>query len=173
MASISAGLAKRGTAGAASLSLPALALSVVLLLAGCGGGSGSSTSTPVLTKQQFIRRAHAICYHLSKKQVRETEAFYKAHGLNAAAPSQRAQERSILAVVLPVVEEKVEELGALPVPEGDESKVRAILSAMERGVHETEAHPEWLAAPSAAHPNPFEESENLVAAYGVWLCAQP
>ena len=76
-------------------------------------------------------------------------------------------------MVLPVVEEKAEELGALPVPEGDEAKVRAIVTAMERGVRETEEHPEWLAASSAAHPNPFAESEQLVAAYGVWLCAQP
>jgi hypothetical protein len=154
---------------------PFVALGLIALVAsGCGGGSSSSSaSEQPLTKQQFIRRAHAICYHLSKKQVRKTEAFYKAHGLDAAEPSQRAQERNIVAVVLPVVEEKAEELGALPVPEGDEAKVRAIVTAMERGVRETKAHPEWLAASSAAHPNPFAESEQLVVAYGVWLCAQP
>jgi hypothetical protein len=146
---------------------------VVLLATGCGGGSDSSTSTPTLTKKQFLQRAHAICYRLSKKQVRETEAFYKAQGLSAAEPSQRAQERNILAVVLPVVEEKAEELGALPAPEGDEAKVRAIVTAMERGVRETEAHPEWLAASTSKHPNPFAESEQLVSAYGEWLCAQP
>jgi hypothetical protein len=146
-------------------------LAALLLFAGCGGGSGPTT--PALTKQQFIRRAHAICYHLSKKQVRKTEAFYAARHLNAAEPDLRAQERNIAAVVLPIVEEKIEELGALPVPEGDEAKVRAILKAMERGVRETKAHPEWLAASSTAHPNPFAESEQLVAAYGVWLCAQP
>jgi hypothetical protein len=154
---------------------PFVALGLIALVAsGCGGGSSSSSaSEQPLTKQQFVRRAHAICYHLSKKQVRKTEAFYKAHGLDAAEPSQRAQERNIVAVVLPVVEEKAEELGALPVPEGDEAKVRAIVTAMERGVRETKAHPEWLAAASAAHPNPFAESEQLVVAYGVWLCAQP
>lgn len=151
-----------------------LGLVVALSAVGCGGGSSdSSASEQTLTKQQFIRRAHAICYHLSKKQVRQTEAFYAAHHLNAAEPSQRDQEKNIVAVVLPVVEEKVEELGALPVPEGDEAKVRAILKAMERGVRETEAHPEWLAASTSKHPNPFAESEQLVAAYGVWLCAQP
>jgi hypothetical protein len=146
---------------------------VVLLATGCGSGSDSSTSTPALTKKQFLQRAHAICYRLSKKQVRETEAFYKAHGLDAAEPSQRAVERNILAVVLPVVEEKIEELGALPAPEGDGAKVQAVLTAMERGVRETKAHPEWLAASTSKHPNPFAESEQLVAAYGVWLCAQP
>lgn len=138
------------------------------MLNGCGGGEEAA-----LTKKQFIRRAHAICYHLSKKQVRETAAFYAAHGSSAAEPDQHAVERNIAAVVLPVVEEKIEELGALPVPEGDEAKVRAILTAMERGVRETEAHPEWLAAASSAHPDPFTASERLVAAYGVWLCAQP
>lgn len=155
-------------------SLFALSMVVLLLVGGCGGGSSSSGgSEQTLTKQQFIRRAHAICYHLSKKQVRKTEAFYAAHHLNAAEPSQRAQERNIVAVVLPVVEEKAEELGALPVPEGDEAKVRAIVTAMERGVRETKAHPEWLAASTSKHPNPFAEAEQLVVAYGVWLCAQP
>lgn len=150
----------------------AVIVGLVLAVAGCGGGE-ATTEKPALTKQQFLNRAHAVCYRLSKKQVRRTEAFYKAHGLNAAAPSQSAQERNIVAVVLPVVEEKIEELGALPVPPGDEAKVGAILKAMERGVRETEAHPEWLAAATAAHPDPFAESERLVAAYGVWLCAQP
>jgi hypothetical protein len=155
-------------------SLVVLGMALLLIVGGCGGGSSSSSgSEQALTKQQFIRRAHAICYRLSKKQVRNTEAFYKAHGLDGAEPSQRDQERNIAAVVLPVVEEKIEELGALPAPEGDEGKVRAVLEAMERGIRETEAHPEWLAAPSSAHPNPFAESEELVAAYGVWLCAQP
>lgn len=152
-----------------------VALGLVALLAvGCGGGaSHSSPSEPSITKKQFLQRAHAICYHLSKKQVRETEAFYRAHGLNTAEPSQRAQERNIVAVVLPVVEEKIEELGALPVPEGDQAKVQAVLAAMERGVRETEAHPEWLAASTSRHQNPFAESEQLVSAYGAWLCAQP
>jgi len=144
---------------------------IALLAAGCGGGSDSSTSAP--TKKQFLQGAHAICYHLSKKQVRETEAFYKAHGLSTTEPSQRAQERNIIAVVLPVVEEKAEELGALPAPAGDEAKVRAIVTAMERGVRGTEAHPGWLAAPTSKHPNPFAESERLVSDYGAWLCAQP
>lgn len=157
-----------------SWSLFALSLIVLLVVSGCGGGSSSSSGPEqTLTKHQFIRRAHAICYHLSKKQVRRTEAFYAAHHLDAAEPSQRAVERNIAAVVLPVVEEKIEELGALPVPEGDEAKVGAILKAMERGVRETRAHPEWLAASTSKHPNPFAESEQLVSAYGVWLCAQP
>lgn len=147
-------------------------LGLLVTFAGCGGGDATSTK-PAVTKQQFLHRAHAICYHLSKKQVRETEAFYKAHGLSTTEPSQHAQERNILAVVLPVVEEKAEELGALPVPAGDEPKVRAIITAMERGVRKTEAHPEWLAAPTTAHPNPFAEYEQLVSDYGVWLCAQP
>lgn len=146
---------------------------VLLLLAGCGGGgSGSSASEPPITKKRFQHKAQAICYRSSKEQVRRIALFYKRHGLDAAEPSQRAREMVNAAVVLPVESQRIEELGALPAPEGDEAKVRAILESMERGVSESEAHPEWLASPTRTHPSPFQESLDLTNAYGIWPCGE-
>lgn len=148
-----------------------LAIGVVLalILVGCGGG-GETTAKPALTKQQFIHQAHAICYRFSKKQVREMEAFRKKHGFDAAEPTQHEQEMVNTAVVPPVVQEKVDALRALPAPEGDEAKIETILKLMEKGNREAKAHPEQLA--HSLSPS-YEKAGQLIAAYGVWLCAQP
>jgi hypothetical protein len=151
-----------------------LMLAVLFCAGGCGSaGSASSTAPRAPTKKQFLRQAHSICYRLSKKQVRQMEAFGKRHGFDPAQPSPAELERVNAAVVMPIVEEKIEELGALPVPNGDEEQVKRIIGSMERGIRVTEAHPAWLAAPTAAHPDPFEATLKLTAAYGVWLCGQP
>lgn len=142
---------------------------LILVLAGCGGG-GETTAKPALTKKQFIRQAHAICYRLSKKQVRQMEAFRKKHGFEVGEPSQHEQEAVNTAVVPPIVQEKVDELRALPAPEGDKAKIETILKLMERGNREAIAHPERLAN---SHSYGYERSGQLIAAYGVWLCAQP
>lgn len=154
----------------------AIVLALLAVAAGgCGsrGSDSSSSESPPATKKQFAEKAHAICYRLSKKQVREMEAFAKAHSYELGAPTKRQLEQVNAAVVMPIVEEKIEDLGALPVPPGDEAQVRKILASMEQGIRVTEAHPAWLAAPTPAHPNPFEATLKLTAAYGIWLCGQP
>lgn len=147
----------------------AIGLVLILALAGCGGG-GETTAKPALTKKQFIRQAHAICYRFSKKQVREMEAFRKKHGFDVGEPTQHEQEAVNTAVVLPIVQEKVDALRALGAPEGDEAKIETILKLMEKGNREARAHPDWLVN---AHLPGYEKSGQLIAAYGVWLCAQP
>jgi hypothetical protein len=150
-----------------------VALATVVLLVAIGGCGSSTTARPTVTKKQFIQRAHAICYRLSKKQVRRMEAFEKERHFQLGELGQGELEEVNTAVVMPIVQEKIEALDALPAPEGDEGRIQRILRAMERAKRQAEAHPEWLAAPSAAHPEPFQEAGELVAAYGVWLCAQP
>jgi hypothetical protein len=151
-----------------------LAIAVLLCAGGCGsGGEAGSTAPQAQTKKQFLQQAHSICYRLSKKQVRQMEAFGKRHGFDTGSPSPHEFEQVNAAVVMPIVEEKIEELGALPVPDGDEAQVEQIIQSMERGIRVTEAHPAWLAAPTAAHPDPFEATLELTAAYGIWLCGQP
>ena len=125
-----------------------------------------------MTKKQFVKEAHAICYSLSKKQVRQMEAFARRHGFDIGEPGQRELEQVNAAVVMPIVEEKIEEIGALPAPKGGNGKVGKILESMEHGIHRAEAHPDWLAEPTKAHPDPFTKTIELTAAYGIWICGQ-
>jgi hypothetical protein len=161
------------------------ALLALLVLAGCGGSTSSRASTTdataasagegtaseaTLTKQEWVDKANEICGPIIDKRTHQVEAFYKARGVHGS-PSLHQREAANTAFVLPNVQERVEALKALPVPPGQEAKIRAILKSMERGIHEAEAHPENLAKPK--QPIPFAESEHLAGAYGLLFCGMP
>jgi hypothetical protein len=152
-----------------------LAAFVPLLLFGCGGGGAetNAAATSVLTKAQFKHRAHRICYRLSKKQLREMTAYGKRHGYDPNDPNKAQREEVNAAVVLPIEEEKIEELGAAALSRQDERNLKKVLAAMKKGIRITEAHPDWLAAPTAVHPDPFAEAIKLTGSFGIWLCGQP
>jgi hypothetical protein len=159
-------LVRRATrAGAVPLLL------ALLVIAGCGGGSSDSASTTTITKQQWARKAYAICAHLSHKQQHQGYAFKRAHGMKVS-PGQHEQERINTVWVMPFVERKIDALRALPVPEGEQAKIDQILKSMEEGIRVSKAHPAWLAAPTSAHPVPFSDTTELTAAYGIWICGQ-
>jgi len=134
------------------------------------GGAGTASET-TLTKQEWVDRANEICHDASERKVDKMAAFQKAHGFDVGEPDQHEREAVNTAVILPNVQERVEGLEALPVPAGEEEKIRAILRSMERGIQEAEAHPENLAIPK--QPIPFAESEHLAGAYGLLFCGMP
>lgn len=165
------------------------AITAIALLAGVTGcgGSGSdansnasakeaaapgeaTTQGAALTKQEWVDKANEACHDASEKKVRRMAAFYKARGVHGS-PNLHQREAANTAIVLPNVQERVEALRALPVPPGEEAKIRAILRSLERGIHEAEAHPENLAIPK--QPIPFAESEHLAGAYGLLFCGMP
>lgn len=155
------------------------------VLAGCGGGTSPQASTTnstaasggeaaadeaTLTKEEWVDKANEICGPIIDKRTHQMEAFYKARGVHGQA-NLHQREAANTAIVLPNVQKRIEALEALPVPPGQGPKIRAILRAMERGIHEAEAHPENLAKPK--QPIPFAESEHLGGAYGLLFCGMP
>jgi hypothetical protein len=145
----------------------------LLVIVGCGGGNASeSVSTTTITKEQWVHKAFAICKRLGHQQQRQHYAFKRAHGMNVSEPGQREQEQINTVFVMPFVERKIDALRALPVPEGEQAKIDRILQSMEEGIRVSKAHPDWLAAPTPAHPIPFTKTTELTAAYGIWDCGQ-
>jgi hypothetical protein len=144
----------------------------LLAVAGCGGGGSQSVSTTQMTKKQWVHEAFAICKRLSHQQQRQHYAFERAHGMIVGEPGQREQEQLNTVFIMPFVERKIDALRALPVPEGEQAKIERILKSMEGGIRVSKAHPEWLAAPTDAHPIPFSKAIELTAAYGIWDCGQ-
>jgi hypothetical protein len=149
-------------------SVAAVLLLVVLLIGGCGGGG----EDPPLTKKQYVHRANAICTRFSKNLARELQAFGKEHGSNSAAPNQHEREQIILGVILPNVEERLEELKKLPAPKGEEAKIAQIIGTLEVAQKEARHHPVRSAAPIARRGEPFRMAMDMTADYGIWLCGQ-
>ncbi|HET7510214.1 MAG TPA: hypothetical protein VFJ65_08215 [Solirubrobacterales bacterium] len=157
------------------IAIAAVAVSL-LGVAGCGGGSGGASSQASaekasLTRQEWVDKANEICHDASEKKVAKMTAYQNAHDYNVGEPSVHEREAVNTSVVLPNVQERIEALEALPVPPGEEAKIRAILRSMESGIREAEAHPENLAIPK--QPIPFKESEHLAGAYGLLFCGMP
>ena len=144
----------------------------LLVLAGCGGGDAETVSKPQITKEQWVKKAFAICKRLGHEQQRQHYVFERAHGMKVGEPGQREQEEINTVFVMPFVERKIDALRALPVPEGEGTKIDTILKSMEEGIRVSKAHPDWLAAPTAKHPIPFTKTMELTAAYGIWDCGQ-
>jgi hypothetical protein len=143
----------------------------LLVISGCAGGS-QSASTAHITKKQWVQKAFAICRRLGHEQQRRYFAFERSHGMKVGAPGQQELERVNTILVLPFVERKINELRALSVPTGEQAKIEKILKSMEEGIRVSKAHPEWLATPTQAHPDPFTKTLELTSAYGIWDCGQ-
>jgi hypothetical protein len=162
MASPNAGWARQ----ALWFGVAAVAVVVLLSLSACGGGGGEA-----LTKQQYVRRATAICTRFSKDLVRESQAFSQEHGLSAE-PDQHEREQIIPGVLLPNVEARLGELKTLPAPKGEEAKIAQMISTQEVALEEAGSHPVRSAAPIAHRGEPFRMAMDMTADYGIWLCGQ-
>jgi hypothetical protein len=151
-----------------------VALVALLFASGCGGGD--STEERTLTKKQFVRLTEAFCNREYKPEERDMEKYADEHGLLFGGGEPWEQEVLNEAVVYDYVRDKIAYFKSLPVPEGDEKQVRAMIRAFEDGLRKTEENPALLAEPRPGHenrPEPFEASYRTTSAYGPWLCGQP
>jgi len=145
--------------------LVAAALTVALAVPGCGGGGSSSSS---ISKEKFVAKADAIC---KKGTERMQAAIFAAlkHPQNLTKVGQAEQEKIVTTAMVPSINREVRELRALPVPEGDEEKVDAMISALEEGVQTAERDPEAVTKSSDVV---FGISSRIAGEYGAEACAR-
>lgn len=151
---------------------PLLLVLFLLVVVGCGGGGGSSSTQAegeTLTKKQFVRRMQAYCHRGYLRQEKAMHAFARAQNIPFTT-TQADREKINNAVVLKYVEKRIAFLKSLPVPEGDEKEIQAIVKAMEKGLETSRTEPASLAKPF--DPEPFTQNRHLTAEYGFWLCGQ-
>jgi hypothetical protein len=111
-----------------------LLIAIALAVAGCGGGGDSSTTA--LTKAEYVKQANAIC----KKGQQEREAAVNelAEEVKPGANAAELPKAGLVEAITPPLGAMVEELAALPAPEGDEAQVEAIVEAYEEPVEAIE-----------------------------------
>lgn len=131
---------------------------------GCGS---SDSDTSSLTKAEFIKRADQICAKSAKQRSAEVNE-YEADMPKGVKASAAHLDKGLKTVVGPALHREVEELEALPTPEGDEAKVDAILARLEKAgtVLEKQGSEGIVAAG-------FVDFEQEAAAYGLKVCPNP
>jgi len=163
--------------------IAALALAFVLgiFLAACGGGDNGDqttsaqtqalpaglTTTPVpdtLTKQEYLARGDQICEAGAFKVGNAARQQFPS-GVNSAEIQPFTQQ-----TVVPVYQDQVNELRALPPPAGDAQTVEAIYDALQRGINQLRGNPALFADPNAH--GIFDEASRLARAYGFTQCGQ-
>jgi hypothetical protein len=144
-----------GVAGAAVL------IAIALVVAGCGGGGSSSTTA--LTKAQYLKQANAIC----KKGQQEREAAVNelAEEIKPGAEVGELPKAGLVKAIIPPLGNMVDELAALPAPEGDEEQVEEIVEAYEKPVEEIEED-ESVAFKGGV----FQEADKKALKYGIEDC---
>lgn len=110
-------------------------LALVAMASACGGSSESTIS-----KAQFIKRADAICEKTNKVQLAAMEKAAKLTektlGVKIEQLSEKQQEEAVVGAVLPAVPREVEELEALPLPEGSEEEAEQIIQGIAGAARE-------------------------------------
>jgi len=136
-------------------------MTVVLLGAfGCGGSDSP-------TKAEFVKQADAICAETDKTQ-RVGLADYQQE--NPGSESNEAgQSKAIVEVGLPPIRQEAEELAALEAPSGDEEKIEALVTEIEKAIEKSEADPTLLLGAE----NPFDQATKLATEYGFKACRNP
>jgi hypothetical protein len=136
----------------------------MLLIAGCGGDKeGSATS---ISKEEFIAKADAICKKGTERLQAAIAKVLKDQP-NITKVSKAEQEEIVTTAMVPSVSREVKELRALGVPDGDEEKVDAMITALEEGVETAERAPEVVTKSSDAI---FGIASRIGGEYGLVAC---
>jgi hypothetical protein len=150
-----------------------------LAASGCGGDEGTSDPDPVdtapaeapaaIAKPEFVKQANAICAKTNQELIKTSEDFTKEKNLSESSQPTDAQLGELTNLVMPAINQQVEELRALGAPAGDEAEVDAILSAVEVAIEEGEQDPATI---YGADGGAFARANRLAVAYGLEKCGE-
>jgi hypothetical protein len=133
------------------------------------GSSSAKTEGSSQAKTEFVDQANAICKEGKKKGLGEIKTYVKAHPPSAGSSTEAKVAllgEALRTVFLPEVQNQVDEIRALGLPQGEEGQVEAILDAMEEGVEASSKSSTGLKLGLN-----FERSAELAREYGLDSCA--
>lgn len=138
------------------------ALTAATVVAGCG----DSGSAP--TKEEFVKRADAVCKKADARQLAGLKLYTAKHEREGS--SKAWEEKLAKAAGLPPLQAEAEELGKLEAPAGAEGEVEAIVDAIDEAVEKGEADPASVVLPPGS--NAFAEAEKMAREYGMKVCGE-
>lgn len=155
-------------------------LAIALGAAGCGSDSdaggadeGTAAVNADLTKAEFVKEGDAICKRGGEEIRVEAIVFREEHGLDReAALSQKQKEEFVAEAVVPAVQEQADGLAELGAPEGDQSKVAAIVEGLEKVAEAGEEDPASILRVKGSK-GPVGEVNLAAEQYDVGECTQP
>jgi hypothetical protein len=139
-------------------------IAAALLVAGCGGDDDSGSSA--ISKEEFIAKADTICKKGTERMQTAIAGALK-NQRNLAKVSKAEQEKIVTTVMVPSVSREVKELRALGVPDGDDERVDAMITALEEGIETAERDPEVVTKSSDAI---FGIASRIGGEYGLAVC---
>ena len=145
--------------------IAAVAMVIALVVVGCGGGDDSSSGNSI-SKEEFIAKADAVCKKGTERMQAAIAGVLKNQP-NITKVTKGEQEKIVATVMVPSVSREVKELRALGVPDGDDEKVDAMITALEEGVETAERDPAAVTKSSDAI---FGIASRIAGEYGAVGC---
>jgi len=148
------------------------AILIAAIAAGCGSGDddssgGGDETVVVLSKAEFIEQGDEICSEATERSEEEAEEFAEENDFDLEKATKEELEEAISDVLVPSLNQQVEELAALGAPEGDEEQVEAIITSLEEATAEVEDDPSVV-----FEANALKEPSQLAEAYGFKVCGE-
>jgi len=141
-------------------------IAAALFAVGCGGSDDSDSSASSISKAEFIAKADAICKKGTERMQVAIAKVLKDQP-NITKVSKDEQLAIVTKVMVPSVSREVKELRALGVPDGDDERVDAMITALEEGVETAERDPEVVTKSSDAI---FGIASRIGGEYGLTVC---
>jgi hypothetical protein len=152
--------------GRGPTTLIAAVIAAALLVAGCGGSDDSADGASAISKEEFIVKADVVCKKGTERMQAAIAKVLKDQP-NITKVSKDEQEEIVTTVMVPSVSREVKELRALGVPDGDDEKVDAMITALEEGVEAAERNPAVVTQSSDAI---FGIASRIGGEYGLTVC---
>jgi len=144
-----------------------VALVAAATFVACGEGGGETVPEGTLTKQQFLRRAQAVCKRSLEELNRADLAAWKKYEPDHTTTDEAVLNKVSLALI-PGKEREVGRLRALGLPRGNERYVDEMLRAWEEGLEEAREDPSLIREAGAG--TGLYKSSKMASAYGLEGC---
>ncbi|HEY5815728.1 MAG TPA: hypothetical protein VIS95_05250 [Solirubrobacterales bacterium] len=136
-----------------------------LLIAGCGSDSEDADAQQI-DKATFVKQANKICERASGQIVGEITSISSRESANPQSDYLETQISIVRRALVPGIEEELEEIRALGVPEEAKQEVQAFLEAYAKAIDEAKADAKAVAEGSF----PFEPVELAGTRFGISEC---